>query len=499
MTAHRINRLELELLVEDPARARALSDRVSGMHRGRIATLLDRVCGDLDGDVAPLRLERLEVELGVLAADSFEADLLDKLEAALRAKLATARSRRPLDGAPRAAAALELLETFALTGGLPWWAEPQEVTVVARHVAQAVVEAPAELVALLRRLAGDSGALDRLARACDAAALAGLAGGAGTSTSQASAYGALDRDARRALLRALAHGGPRPDAAGSAARQPLVPSAGAVSAGPQRSSTLQTPPAAPETPPLAPPSSTPAPPASAPRSPTAPRLARTSPPESPRSAASPVRPSTPTSAAASEAPEAPVTVPCPRARPAITVDATHAARRRMLERLDELYVDDAGLVLLWPFLGRCFIRAGLLGADGAFLDEAAQLQAVALTSALAAADPDPSEPRLPLAKLLCGRPLESDFQLTRPLAPAQLAECELLLAAALDHARSLGDLSPDALRAAFLRRRGALSTRDGAWLLQVERRDHDVVLDRVPWTWSWIRLPWMPHPLRVEW
>jgi hypothetical protein len=171
----------------------------------------------------------------------------------------------------------------------------------------------------------------------------------------------------------------------------------------------------------------------------------------------------------------------------------------MLGRLDELYVEDAGLVLLWPFLERFFHRTGLLGEDRRFLDEQAQLQAVALLEVLATADPEPPEFRLPLAKLLSGRPLESDFRLERPLLPEQLAECDRLLAAAIDHSPALGDLSVPGFRAAFLQRRGALSTREGAWLLQVERREHDVVLARLPWSWGWVKLPWMPDPLRVEW
>jgi hypothetical protein len=171
----------------------------------------------------------------------------------------------------------------------------------------------------------------------------------------------------------------------------------------------------------------------------------------------------------------------------------------MLARLDELYVDDAGLVILWPFLERFLVRTGLLGDDRRFLDEAAQLQAVALVEMLATADPEPLEFHLPLAKLLCGRPLESDFPLDRPLTPEQLAEGDHLLAAMIDRAPMLGELSIPGLRASFLARPGALSTRDGAWLLQVERRAHDVVLDRFPWSWTWVKLPWMPDPLRVEW
>ncbi len=46
---------------------------------------------------------------------------------------------------------------------------------------------------------------------------------------------------------------------------------------------------------------------------------------------------------------------------------------------------------------------------------------------------------------------------------------------------------------------GALGTRDGAWLLPVERRPHDTVLDRFPRSWGWVKRPWMPEPLRVEW
>jgi hypothetical protein len=190
----------------------------------------------------------------------------------------------------------------------------------------------------------------------------------------------------------------------------------------------------------------------------------------------------------------------PRSRPASTDPAAIGARRRgALARLDELYVEDAGLVILWPFLERFFVRTGVLGEDRRFLDEAAQLQAVALVASLATGDPAPLEFRLPLAKLLCGRTLESDFALERPLAPEQLAEADRLLAAAIDRVPALDEPSIAEFRAGFLARPGALGARDGAWLLQVERRPQDTVLDRFPWSWRWVRLPWMPAPLRVEW
>jgi hypothetical protein len=50
-----------------------------------------------------------------------------------------------------------------------------------------------------------------------------------------------------------------------------------------------------------------------------------------------------------------------------------------------------------------------------------------------------------------------------------------------------------------LQRPGLLSARPGAWVLQVERRSGDEVLDGLPWSWSWIRLPWMDDLLQVVW
>jgi hypothetical protein len=146
-----------------------------------------------------------------------------------------------------------------------------------------------------------------------------------------------------------------------------------------------------------------------------------------------------------------------------------------------------------------FARVGLLGDDRAFVDPSARFRAIALLDALVTADPEPFEPRLPLAKVMCGLPLDEDFALDAPLLPEDLAEGDRMLLAVIDRAPSLGEISIAEFRASFLQRPGALTARDGTWLLQVERRVHDVALDHVRWSWTWIRLPWMLDPMRVEW
>jgi hypothetical protein len=166
---------------------------------------------------------------------------------------------------------------------------------------------------------------------------------------------------------------------------------------------------------------------------------------------------------------------------------------------DDLVIDGAGMVLLWPFLETLFSRLELLTANRLFGDEDQRRRAMALLGFLVDGDGDPPEWRLTLAKLLCGALPQAPYGLEAPLSDAERAEAEALLQAVLDHADGrLGDDSA-ALRQDFLQRPGLLSARPGAWVLQVERRPGDEVLDGLPWSWSWIRLPWMDDLLQVVW
>jgi len=169
-----------------------------------------------------------------------------------------------------------------------------------------------------------------------------------------------------------------------------------------------------------------------------------------------------------------------------------------LSEAEQLYLANAGLVILWPFLGTFFTRLGLVEEDR-FTGEAARQRGLALLHYLASADPAPSEYWLPLNKLLCGMALEAVFELDEALTDAETAECEALLEAVIEQAPVLNHMSVRGFRGSFLLRAGVLSVQDGGWLLRVERETYDLVLDRFPWGFEWVRLPWMETPLRVEW
>lgn len=166
---------------------------------------------------------------------------------------------------------------------------------------------------------------------------------------------------------------------------------------------------------------------------------------------------------------------------------------------DSLAVPTAGLVLLWPFLPAYFAAAGLLDDANAFVSEPARHRAAALLDHLATGERLAPEPRLPLAKLLAGLAPDTVHDPDPRIDDAAAEAADALLDAVLGHAPMLGRLSRDGFRASYLLRPGTLATRHGHWLLRVERRTFDLLLDRLPWTFGWLRLPWMPDPLAVEW
>ena len=95
--------------------------------------------------------------------------------------------------------------------------------------------------------------------------------------------------------------------------------------------------------------------------------------------------------------------------------------------------------------------------------------------------------------------LATVFEMDTPLTEAETSECDIFLTSVIAQAPILHAMSIRGFRGSFLIRGGILSVKHGNWLLQVERETHDVVLDRFPWGFQWVKLPWMEETLRVEW
>jgi len=166
------------------------------------------------------------------------------------------------------------------------------------------------------------------------------------------------------------------------------------------------------------------------------------------------------------------------------------------EIVDGIYIDNAGLVLLHPFLPRFFEALRISKEEEILQPE----RSLSLLYYLTTGQTKIPEYELVLPKILCEFPLlmpvPSDFKITEN----EINEASALLEAVIKHWEVLRNTTPDGLRGTFLLRPGKLSQKeDGDWLLQVESRTFDVLLEHLPWGISMIKLPWMKNMLWVEW
>lgn len=164
----------------------------------------------------------------------------------------------------------------------------------------------------------------------------------------------------------------------------------------------------------------------------------------------------------------------------------------------ELYIKSCGIVILHYFLAPFFTGLKLL-ADGKFIDNMAHQRAVLLLHYLATGNVEVAEFDLILQKILCGYPLDETLPGSIVLSKKEKIESNKLLEAIIDHWTPLKNTSVDGLRNTFFERDGKLTTKENGWLLTVEQRTVDVLLGKLPWGFSTIRLPWMEQILNVDW
>ncbi|NEO70768.1 contractile injection system tape measure protein [Moorena sp. SIO3H5] len=165
---------------------------------------------------------------------------------------------------------------------------------------------------------------------------------------------------------------------------------------------------------------------------------------------------------------------------------------------DEIYIYNAGLILLWPFLTRFFVKIGLV-QDKIFINTTSAERAALLLQYLVDNSTEIPEHSLPINKILCGIELLEPIDTNLEITEQEREECENLLSAVIQNWSILKNTSIEGFRRAFLQRNGIVRIRDGSWLLQVERETYDILLDRIPWSIRVVKLPWMDNILYVEW
>ena len=161
-------------------------------------------------------------------------------------------------------------------------------------------------------------------------------------------------------------------------------------------------------------------------------------------------------------------------------------------------VAHSGIVLLAPFLKTFFSKLNLFEGTE-WKSKEAQDRAVHLLKFLSTGEQKIPEYSLTLEKIFCGLAIKEPIALEVSLQENEIKEAELLLGSVIEHWKVLQNTSMKGMRETFLKREGLITRKEEGWLLQVERKTPDVLLESIPWGYSTIHLPWNSYLIFVEW
>jgi hypothetical protein len=172
--------------------------------------------------------------------------------------------------------------------------------------------------------------------------------------------------------------------------------------------------------------------------------------------------------------------------------------KEILSDQDSIYIHNAGLVILHPFLSTYFNRLNMV-KDGDFINSEFRHRAVHLLQYLAFGTEKNEEHELVLNKILCNIPIDEPIISEIVMTELEKTVSAELLNAVLVQWDKLKNTSAESFQASFMQRDGALSRIEENWNLKVETRGYDVLLNTLPWGLGMIKTPWMTEFIYVEW
>lgn len=161
-------------------------------------------------------------------------------------------------------------------------------------------------------------------------------------------------------------------------------------------------------------------------------------------------------------------------------------------------VQNAGLVLLHPFLKPFFSEIQLVDERDR-LKRSARQAAVQILHFLATSNREFFEANLVFEKFLCGVSLSTPMEKKCLLTEKIMTESIALLQQVIRYWPALKNSSPEWLQQLFLQRKGKLIQDKGRIKLLVERKSQDILLDKLDWNISVVKIPWRKGLLFVEW
>jgi len=168
----------------------------------------------------------------------------------------------------------------------------------------------------------------------------------------------------------------------------------------------------------------------------------------------------------------------------------------IFEDVGTYQIQNAGLIIVHPFIKHFFENCKLLDSNQEIINKELAVHALHY---IATQKEQQLESDMLFEKMLCGVPIQQPINRHIILSEFIKEQSEELLQAILENWSILKNSSPDLLRIEFLQRSGLLSFKEDNPKITIERKTHDILLDKLPWGIGLCKLPWIEKLIFTDW
>ncbi|MBS1744752.1 MAG: hypothetical protein JST21_01135 [Bacteroidetes bacterium] len=166
---------------------------------------------------------------------------------------------------------------------------------------------------------------------------------------------------------------------------------------------------------------------------------------------------------------------------------------------NKIHIDNAGLILLHPYLPIVFKELGWTEAENNFINIHCQQKAILFLQFIVNGKSKQSEHLLVLNKILCGWPVVLPMKNRVVFSPAEKQAAADVLDSLIEHWAVLRNTSRRGLIESFISRKGLIEKTNDGFVVQVEKNSIDILLDSLPFGINTIKLPWNEYLVYTEW
>lgn len=168
------------------------------------------------------------------------------------------------------------------------------------------------------------------------------------------------------------------------------------------------------------------------------------------------------------------------------------------EEDEDIYVQNAGVVILGPYIPMLFDRLGYVD-NGKFKDDESIQKAMHLLQYAVTGAEEDEEQNLILNKIICGVAIHEPIPRKVALLQSEKDMVDSLLQGVIANWSVLKNTTVEGLQETFFIRDGRLRIEEDSYILTVEEQTFDMLLDQIPWSISKLKLSWMEKLLEVVW